>query len=256
MSAFQHEPVNLRDARPSFQDWAAAWYRRLGARPESPEYLEAVSSWRAAWRPSRVRVLLVAESHVAEIPTDQRMCVVSTPWTARAVPDRFVRLVYCLGYGEPQICRPAGVGNRGTPQFWTLLGQIACRGNQPQKGTTSVQTRLRWKVDVLEQLASRGIWLQDACAVGLYLPGGKRIDSDQRRLYPQLLRESYERWVWPTVADDQPSQVWVIGRGVGTALAGFPGIDPAKTIPQPGFDQARHRAAVAKMSETIRESAP
>ena len=46
----------------SFQEWAAVWYARLGARQESASYLRAVAAWRDAWRPERVRLVLLAES--------------------------------------------------------------------------------------------------------------------------------------------------------------------------------------------------
>ncbi|MCE9636095.1 MAG: transposase [Planctomycetes bacterium] len=47
-------------------DLVSAWVSQqaadLGIEPEDPSYLSAVEAWREAWRPERVRVLLVAES--------------------------------------------------------------------------------------------------------------------------------------------------------------------------------------------------
>jgi hypothetical protein len=56
-------------------EWCEAWYEhlnRIGETDvtESPEYLSQVEKWRRAWRPERVKVLLVAESHVGEMPGD------------------------------------------------------------------------------------------------------------------------------------------------------------------------------------------
>jgi hypothetical protein len=236
----------------SFSDWAERWYARFAARQESSAYLEAVAGWRDAWRPERVRVLLVAESHVAEQPGDERIVVRSAPWTDRVVPTQFVRLVYCLGYGERDICRPHGAANTGTWQFWDILGQVALGANQPRKLHTSTQMRLRWKVEVLETLADRGIWLQDASPIGLYAPGGKRVDAGRRRQYRQLLREGYERYVWPTVAADKPDQVWLIGNGVAGALAGMPHIHPDHVISQPNDrTPGRHLLGVSRLRAAI-----
>ena len=109
----------------SFEEWAATWYERLGARPESPDYLHAVAAWRTTWRPERVRVVLLAESHVGEHPGDSRIGVTSLYWVGRSLPDRYVRLIYCLGYGESSICSRPPESNGGTPQFWNIFGQVA-----------------------------------------------------------------------------------------------------------------------------------
>lgn len=95
--------------------WARDCAASAGCTAESAEYLERVSAWRDAWRPPAVRVLLVAESHVAEQPSDTNVRVrVSVP-EARPLPSGYCRLVYCLGYGESRICSPQPVSNRGLP---------------------------------------------------------------------------------------------------------------------------------------------
>jgi hypothetical protein len=91
--------------------------------------------------------------------------------------------------------------------------------------------RLDWKIDTLNALMSRGIWLVDAAVVGFYAPGGGRPFTGSA--YRQMLRDSFTRFVWPSVAREPLEQVWTIGRGVGNALAGLEGIDGARTISQP-----------------------
>lgn len=239
-----------REAQPaSFQQWAAARYARLGARPESVAYLQAVAAWRHAWRPERVRVVLLAESHVGEHPGDSRIGVMPMHWVGRSLPHPYVRLIYCLGYGESGICTSPPESNSGTPQFWNIFGQVALGQSQPRKSESSLQQRLRWKVGVLEELRQRGIWLQDASPLGVYLGRGKRLDH---RHYVQLLREGYQRYVWPTFADDAPEQVWVIGKGVLAALTGLPGIDPGCVISQP---QDRNRAQHLEGLQRLRRAA-
>jgi hypothetical protein len=111
--------------RASFQEWAAAWYARLGARQESASYLQAVAAWRDAWRPERVRLVLLAESHVGEHPGDSRIAVMPMRWVGRSLPDRYVRLIYCLGYGESSICTrrnpTPGLRSSGTSSVRLLL---------------------------------------------------------------------------------------------------------------------------------------
>ena len=75
-----------------------------------------------------------------------------------------------------------------------------------------------------------GSRLQDASPLGIYLGRGERLDP---RHYARLLQEGYSRFVWPTVAEDKPEQVWVIGKGVYAAIAGLPGLQSDRVISQP-----------------------
>ena len=232
-----------------FDEWATWWYRRLGARPEGAAYLAGVAAWRKAWQPKRVRAVLLAESHVAQRDGDLRSRV-RTDWTGiRGLPSQYVRLVYCLGYGESGICSPPPQGNGGTWQYWNIFGQIARGENQPPKSASSLSSRLRWKLAVLTELQGRGIWLQDASALGLYLGSGRRVDPTGQ---VQLIRDSYQRWVWPSVEGDNPEKVWVIGSGVAGALAGLPGVERARVVTQPqDREPGRHLAGLARMREDL-----
>ena len=239
-----HEHQDVKPA--SFQNWAASWYARLGARPESAAYLEAITLWRNAWRPKRVRILLVAESHVGEQPGDDGITVLPMRWIDRALPNRYVRLIYCLGSGESAICSTPPASNPGTPQFWNIFGQIAFGQSPLRKTATSLRDRLRWKVGVLEELERRGIWLQDASPLGIYLGHRQRVDP---RHQARLLHEGYKWFVWPTVAEEEPEQVWVIGKGVYKAIAGLPGIRSDRVISQPqDRDRAQHLDGLRRLS--------
>jgi hypothetical protein len=237
----------------SFDEWAAWWYARLGALPESPDYLAAVSAWRNAWRPSRVRAVLLAESHVAEHQGDIGIRVQTNLTGVTGLPTQYVRLVYCLGYGESDICSRSPIKNSGTVQYWDILGQVARRGNQPRKSTSAARERLHWKVTVLRELQERGIWLQDASPLGLYLGSGVRVNP---RLQGELLRDAYARWVWPSVRDDGPEKVWVIGSGVLSTLTGLPGVDRARMIIQPQGDRnqpGRHLEGLLRMAQDLQQ---
>jgi hypothetical protein len=87
---------------------------------ERAECLDAaveVERLRSACRPERVRVVVLAESHVWTSRDEIRSRVMQP----NGIETGFARFVYCLGYGEPQLVEPAVAPNRGTPQFWRLF---------------------------------------------------------------------------------------------------------------------------------------
>lgn len=205
---------------------------------ESLEYLDCISAWRNFWRPSRVRFALIAESHVAEAPGDSNARVVLPPeLAAPEMPSGFCRLVYCLGYGEPELCTPHVTGNPGTWQYWDLFGSIASvvdgsiPPEMPRRRQSGLIERLRWKVKVLRALRDAGIWLADASVVGIYAPGGVRRLSGVA--YRRSLRRDFNDHVWPSISSDRPTHLWIIGRSVGRALNGLPDIDAGCVISQP-----------------------
>ena len=94
-------------------DFGRAWWaRRVFVGVDSREYLNEVARWRDLWKPDSIRFLLVAESHVAEHPDDYKVVVDTThedlSYLGFALPQTYVRLIYCLGYGDNSICRPSG----------------------------------------------------------------------------------------------------------------------------------------------------
>lgn len=172
-------PARLQSTRQeSAADWAAQVAAGVGARPESSGYFAAISAWRNAWRPSRIRVLLIAESHVAEEPGDED---VEVDTGSAEMPRRFCRLIYCLGYGEPTLCRPRSpANNTGTRQFWSIFSSLV-EGRLAQ-----APTGLKCKVQILEAMRERGIWLVDASVMAIAARGGGRLVPP--RLYPHVLR--------------------------------------------------------------------
>ncbi len=246
------------DGRP-WRDWAADAMRALGCAPESVSYLERVRQWRTVWRPARVRTLLIAESHVGEHPGDAEVSVdVSSISPATEAPAGFCRLVYCLGYGESALCRPQppDANDGGTWQYWDLFGAIACAydssitASMPRRSKSDLRTRLAWKLQVLATLQRAGVWLEDASIIALYSPGGTRRAGG--RSYHDIVRTSFESFVWPGVAADEPEQVWVVGRGVADALRGLPMIADERVISQPqDRDHKRFRVDVERLRNTL-----
>jgi hypothetical protein len=88
---------------------------------EPASVLQAVAAHRDYWRPKTVRVLLLAESHVMTREAELASGVSLARFGHPDAPSEFVRLVYCLGYGEAGL-RSTEVAHDGeTPQFWKLF---------------------------------------------------------------------------------------------------------------------------------------
>jgi len=66
--------------------WARDCVASAGCLAESEAYLEQVAAWRDCWRPSAMRVFLVAESHVSEQTGDASVRVPAPVPTGRPVP--------------------------------------------------------------------------------------------------------------------------------------------------------------------------
>jgi len=97
--------------------------RLIGSSAEPIEVLQCAEEHRAYWRPERVRVVLLAESHVYTETSELDRRVVLPSFMGIDVPRGFVRLVYCLGYGENSLLDlPIFIpANSGTPQFWKIF---------------------------------------------------------------------------------------------------------------------------------------
>ena len=104
--------------------------------PESFKVAVEVEKHRWFWKPKHPKLILVAKSHVLTTEQD-RNCRVNEdkikPFLlskSDLSPDLFVRLVYCLAYGESDLLRtpktPQGE-NAGTPTYWDIFGRVAFR---------------------------------------------------------------------------------------------------------------------------------
>src|SRR5579863_4767688 len=122
-----------------------------------------VERLRLAWRPQQVQVVVLAEPHVWTSGDEIRSRV--TP------PNRketgFARFIYCLGYGEKDLVKPAVPRNSGTPQFWKLFHDTVYEPTTTytrlmKTGKRDGQKRVQNKLDLLEKMQSAGIWLIDA----------------------------------------------------------------------------------------------
>lgn len=120
----------------------------------------------AYWRPPRVRVILLAESHAHTPEASTRRYRVP----GYDGPSNFVALVSCLAYGENDILQEPLDNNRGTPQFWQLLAAAVGAPPVLKRTESDLARRLQAKLALLRAVRDKGIWLLDACVVGWYIP--------------------------------------------------------------------------------------
>lgn len=97
----------------------------------------------------------------------------------------------------------------------------------------------------------------DASVLPLYDPtrpkNRKKIVAGDR--YRRIVRESFSQFVWPEVADDPLEQVWIIGRGVESAVREVIGGRLTGVVEQPGpgrGQHARHVEGLTRLAESVR----
>ena len=193
--------------------------------PESVEIAIEVERHRWHWKPEQPKLILLAESHVfttaqdLNFSTDEAKVRSFLRPNASLPPDSFVRLVYCLAYGESELLsrqRPH-ISNPGTLSYWDIFGRVAFRSPQPRREDgAEFKDRMRWKVDTLRALYKMGIWLLDASVHAIYLRNKVRLPlAIQQELHKQWW-EGYGRFL---MRDCESSKVWVIGKMVHNCMA-------------------------------------
>ena len=193
-------------------------------RIDSLDVIRQVEQYRQFWKPEKTNVTLLAESHVYTDERDYQMkCDGSI--LHKIIPNyplRFVRFVYCLGYGENRLVTGSRTDrkNTGTPQYWKIFSSCVADDENDlgfcrvlRTGTPSLPLRLGNKVDVLRKMKKRGIWLLDASIVGLYGSGKKNPSITER-----IIKICWQNYIANTVLESSPKHAIVIGEGVGNIL--------------------------------------
>ncbi len=218
--------------------------RGFGA--EAEEVAIQVERHRWFWRPAKPRILLVAESHVFTSDKDRKINIDRTMIgrfgraNASPPPESFVRLVYCLGYGESQILKgvPEYFNNSGTPRYWDIFGRVTGRGPQPMPGNgAGLNDRLVWKIETLRQMCRMGIWLLDASVHAVYLGHGHRLPW---AIKDQLHRQWWDGYGRHVVTSCGGAKIWVIGKTVFNCLKSMPDWGCRGWIYQPNFDTEKN----------------
>lgn len=187
--------------------------RNLGSHIEPLESVQLVEEYRRYWKPEKVRIVLLAESHVFTSDEDRRIVIPHID-DLPGYPTRYARFVYCLGYGERTLTKNLHHPRRdGTPQFWKVLH---CCNNSIStlkdfwhvQGRTPPRQRLQNKIALLKNLKAKGIWLVDASIVALYSEGKKVPDM------AEVLRKSWQSYTRQVITSANPEHVICVGKGV------------------------------------------
>lgn len=128
-----------------------------------------VEEYRQFWKPQKVNVILLAESHV--YTNDEEFALQCRKdlqdYFIKDYPTNFVRFVYCLCSGEPEMFRASFKHKRHT-QFWKIFCSCIAKTStylkfeRILKRETTLNQRLTNKVSILKEMHDRGIWLLDA----------------------------------------------------------------------------------------------
>jgi hypothetical protein len=200
------------------QKQGAVLLQQAGIEPEVPGVALAVEKHRWYWRPPQVRVILIAESHIHTSAADLSLQIKrdSLPPIAQDTPPEFARIIYCLGYGEPELLSGTTKRrNAGTRQFWDLFGRLAGTGKQPRRRDRAFTERLNWKIQTLQTLQQKGVWVLDASLHAMYAPGGKRIPNSLKFALHQLWWNTYGSYL---LVQMPTTKVWIIGKTVANDL--------------------------------------
>ncbi len=133
---------------------------------EALESVQLVETYRRFLKPEKVRIVLLAESHVYTHDHDRKI-IIPPISDLPGYPTQYARFVYCLGYGGKSLTNSHLHPRRdGTPQFWKVLfsciNPTSVRDFKPILRQTTPRQRLQNKINLLKDLKAKGIWLVDA----------------------------------------------------------------------------------------------
>jgi len=187
--------------------------KKLDLEPYS--IIKSVDDHRKFWKPKDVKILLLAESHVHTLIEEHDTDLNYDGFTQlNGCPTKFVRLVYCLGYGENLLIRLDN--NRGTPPYWKIFASCLYGNNRIEfdklqsTKTTNFKQRLKNKIILLEKLKEEGIWLLDASIVALY----KKAKKPDPKTMHRVISICWDQYVSHLISETKPEKIIVIGNDV------------------------------------------
>ncbi|MFZ4858321.1 MAG: hypothetical protein ACOYL3_18175 [Desulfuromonadaceae bacterium] len=189
----------------------------LGEQTEPLASVQLVETYRRFLKPNKVRVILLAESHVYTYDDDRKVSIPPIS-VLPGYPEQYARFVYCLGYGEKSLTRSTIHPKRdGTPQFWKIFFSCCNPVSSPEDfrpilGQTPAKQRLENKINILKRHQAQGVWLVDASIVALYK------DSKKIPNMFNALEESWRSYTRGIVISTRPEHVICIGKGVANVV--------------------------------------
>jgi hypothetical protein len=220
-------------------------YLILDKHSESYKSVELIEQFRQYWRPEKVNVILLAESHVFTSNTDRSFKlndVEDDDAPLSDYPDSYAKFVYCLAYGEETLTKgdnhPAKAD--GTPQFWKILYSCINKVESNESffpilksGTKAPSERIRNKIKLLLELKKQGIWLVDTSIIALYNKGIKPSND----VFNRVIKTSWSHYTKNLISDAKPNHVIIVGKGVAknieSSLSSLVGSNNYTIIPQP-----------------------
>jgi hypothetical protein len=188
---------------------------------DSLEVVRQVEEYRQFWKPEHVNAILLAESHVYTNDTDYKESCNKAMLDSfvKNYPVNFVRFIYCLAYGESSLLNRAVEDNFGTPQYWKIFSSCIAKNESElnfhrlKKADIPFVPRLVNKVNILQEMKRRGIWLIDASIVGIY-----RGSIDDPEIKATVIRDSWDCYLKDVILQAKPKDIIVIGKGVAKSL--------------------------------------
>ena len=219
--------------------------------PETFEACWAAECHRKFWKPERIRLALIAESHVYTDAEDLKSTIRREllPADLKDSPAQFVRLIYCLGYGDNSLLTYRPRQSNQHTDFWDIFAE--CAGMDPPAGYP-----LTTRITILEKLKHRGVWLADASIHACMNPRfqwNSKIRDRRRniecfsKLYREVVNASWA-YVKTTIPDE--SVTWIIGKCVRDAIRD-PALDKSRWFYQPGAGLGKE-AKILQQSQLTR----
>jgi hypothetical protein len=193
---------------------------------DSYDVVNEVNKYRNYWKPDKINVVLLAESHVFTSDEDFKIEMNYSGLSALnpSYPRSFVRFVYCIGYSESTLFanRPSNPNfrNPGTWQYWKIFCACASESEKIdysailKKTTKSLFDRVNNKIGLLNKLKDKGIWLVDSSIVGLY----KKGEKPPRNITERIVLTSWNNYVKYIIRESKPKIMICIGKTVWDVL--------------------------------------
>jgi len=195
--------------------------KELGYEVDSLDVIREVDKYRQYWKPKKVNVILLAESHLFTSDQDFDIKIDYSGFEDKIpnYPNGYVRFVYCFGYAENSMLKNIQNDKRfkvGTPHFWKIFSACVCENKDLiLKSTTDDKERIENKIKLLNKLRNKGIWLVDASIVGLYRKGRVKPTS---RMMKKIILISWEKYVRNLVKEAHPKAIIFIGKTIHDLL--------------------------------------
>ena len=217
----------------------------LGDQSEPYESVDLIENYRRYWRPEKVNIILLAESHVFTSNTDRSFKLIDIKdggASLKSYPKSYAKFVYCLAYGEETLTKGDNhpVIGDGTPQFWKILYSCINKIDSNKSfspilksGTKSAPERIHNKIKLLLELKKQGIWLVDTSIIALYNKGIKPSND----VFNEVIKTSWNHYTKNLISDANPNHVIIVGKGVAknieSSLSSIIGANNYSVIPQP-----------------------